>query len=86
MYRSLVAVDLHERVSIYVYISSEDIEVHAYSFLMFAQGGMDDAHIEENLGRIRDIVKFLQRLLEFIVVVTAQGRDPRFYFLRFELA
>ena len=70
----------------YICKASNDAAVHAYSFLMLAQGSMDDTHIKENLGRIRDVVEFLQRLLEFIVVIAAQGRDPRFYFLGLELA
>jgi hypothetical protein len=42
---------------------------------------MNDSHVEENLGGISDNLEVLQRLVEFIVVVPAEGRDPRFYFL-----
>ena len=47
---------------------------------------MYNTHVEQNLRRIRNTIEFLQCLLELIVVVSAQGRDPRFYFLDKELA
>ncbi len=49
---------------------------------MLAEGGVDDAHVEEDLGRVGDSVELQERLVELIVVVPAQGRYPRFYFLR----
>lgn len=42
----------------------------AYCFLMFAQSGMDDTHIEENLARVGDLVELSKGIVEFIVVIT----------------
>lgn len=53
----------------------------AYSFLMLAKRRVDDAHVEQNLARIGDLVEFAKRVVEFIVVVAAEGRDPRLDFL-----
>jgi hypothetical protein len=48
---------------------------------MFTQGSVDDAHVEKNLGRVRDLLEILQGFVELIVVVTAKGRNPRLNFL-----
>lgn len=48
---------------------------------MFTERGVDDTHVEKDLGRVRDVVELLQRLLKFVVVIAAQGRYPRLYFL-----
>ena len=48
---------------------------------MLAQRGVDDAHVEEDLGCVGDLLELLQRLVELIVVVAPQGGDPGFYFL-----
>ena len=42
---------------------------------------MDHAHVEEDLGRVRDLLKLLQCGLELIVVVLLQGSHPRYDFL-----
>lgn len=42
----------------------------AYCFLMLAQSGMDDTHVEENLARVGDLVKLSKGIVEFIVVIT----------------
>lgn len=52
-----------------------------YSFLMFTEGGMDDPHVEEDLGGIGDLLKLAQCLVELIVVIPPQGGNPGFYFL-----
>lgn len=48
---------------------------------MFTKSGMNNTHVEKNLGSVCDVVEFFQRILKFIVVVSAQGRYPRLYFL-----
>ncbi len=48
---------------------------------MLAKRRVDDAHVEQNLARIGDLVEFAKRIVEFIVVVAAEGRDPRLDFL-----
>lgn len=52
-----------------------------YSFLMLAQCGVDNAHVEENLARIADLVKFAKSIVELIVVITSQGGYPSLDFL-----
>lgn len=52
-----------------------------YGLLVLAKGGMDHAHVEEDFGGVRDLVELAQGVLELVVVVAAQGRDPGFYFL-----
>ena len=79
MYRPLVAVDLTQNVSIER--CRKRMEIYPYSFLMFTERGVDDTHVEKDLGRVRDVVELLQRLLKFVVVIAAQGRYPRLYFL-----
>ena len=63
--------DAHDRNSLLV----------TYSFVVFAQRSMDDATVEEYFRGVGNIVKGLQRLLEFIVVVMPQGGDPSLDFL-----
>ena len=48
---------------------------------MLAESGMDDAHVEENLRRIGNLLELLQCLVELIIVVAPQGGDPGLYFL-----
>lgn len=42
---------------------------------------MDDATVEENLGRVRNAVEALQGLVEFVVIVVAEGCHPGLDFL-----
>lgn len=42
---------------------------------------MNYTHVEENLGGIGDAVKLFQGVVELIVVVTTQGRNPCLDFL-----
>lgn len=53
-----------------------------YCFLMLAQSGVDDAHVEQNLARVGDFVEFAKSIVELIVVVPTQGRDPSLNLLR----
>lgn len=48
---------------------------------MFAQRSMNDTHIEENLAGVANLVEFAQCIVEFIVVVASEGRDPSLDFL-----
>lgn len=48
---------------------------------MLAESGVDDAHVEQNLGRIGYCVELLQCLIELVIVVAPQGGDPGLYFL-----
>jgi hypothetical protein len=52
-----------------------------YSLLVFSQGCVDDAHVEQDLGCVANLVELPEGLVELIVVVAAQGRDPRLDFL-----
>jgi hypothetical protein len=49
--------------------------------LVLAERCIDDAHVEQDLGGIRDPVKGLERLIELIVVVELEGLDPCLDFL-----
>jgi hypothetical protein len=42
---------------------------------------MDDAHVEQDLGCIRNLVEPLERFVELIVVVVLEGLDPSLDFL-----
>ena len=42
---------------------------------------MDDAHVEENLAGVGDLVKLSQSILELVVVIATQGRNPGLDFL-----
>lgn len=48
---------------------------------MFAQCGMNYAHVKENLARVTDLVEFSQGIVKLIVVVAGQGRYPSLDFL-----
>lgn len=52
-----------------------------YSLLVLAECRIDHAHVEQNLGGIRDPLKGLEGFVELIVVVVLEGLDPSFYFL-----
>lgn len=52
-----------------------------HGFLVLAKRGMDDAHVEQDLGGLGDPVKLLQCLVELVVVIPREGGDPGFYFL-----
>jgi hypothetical protein len=56
------------------------------SFLVLSECRVDDTHVEENLGRVSNLVELAQGDVEFIVVVGPQGSDPGFDFLRRLLA
>lgn len=43
---------------------------------MLAQSGVDDAHVEEDLAGIANLVELGKSFVEFVVVVATQGRDP----------
>ena len=58
-----------------------EVAVVSYRLLVLAEGGVDDAHVEQDLGGVRDPVKGLQRLVELIVVVELEGLDPCLDFL-----
>ena len=49
---------------------------------MFAESGVDDAHVEENLARVADLIELAERIVELVVVVAGQGRNPSLNFLR----
>ena len=48
---------------------------------MLAEGGVDDAAVEEDLGRVGDGVEVFEGLVELVVVVAGEGGDPRLDFL-----
>lgn len=52
-----------------------------YGLLVLAEGGVDDTHVEQDLGGVGDGLELPKRIVEFIVVVTAEGRDPCLDFL-----
>ena len=58
-----------------------EVAVVSYRLLVLAEGCVDDAHVEQDLGGVRDPVKGLQRLVELIVVVELEGLDPCLDFL-----
>ena len=47
-----------------------------YSFLVLAECGVDDTHIEEDLAGVADLVEFIEGVVEFVVVVAGKGGDP----------
>lgn len=53
-----------------------------YRLLVLAESGVDDAHVEEDLARVADLVELAERIIELIVVVAGQGRNPGFDFLQ----
>lgn len=48
---------------------------------MLAESRIDHAHVEQDFGRIRNLVEGLERLVELIVVVEFEGLDPCLNFL-----
>lgn len=80
---ALVALDLEGRKSARVRTScvSGDGAGPSYSLLVLAESRIDDAHVEQDLGRVRDLLERLERLVELIVVVELEGLDPCLYFL-----
>lgn len=49
---------------------------------MLAEGGVNDANVEEDLGRIGDLLKLLQGFVELIIIVPSECRDPSLNFLK----
>lgn len=54
---------------------------NTYSFLVFAQSGVDDTHVEEDLAGVTDLVKLLESIIELVVVVVTKGGNPGLDFL-----
>lgn len=52
-----------------------------YSLLVLTQRRMDNSHVEEDLGGVGNLFEFLQRGVEFAIVILREGRDPSLYFL-----
>lgn len=52
-----------------------------HGLFVLSQGGVNHAHVEENLGCVGNWLEILQCLVELIVVVPREGGDPTFYFL-----
>lgn len=50
---------------------------------MFAQRGVNHAHVEEYLAGVANLVELAERIVEFIVVVASKGSDPSLDFLNF---
>ena len=48
---------------------------------MLAEGCINDAHVEQDLGCVRNPVKGLEGVVELIVVVELEGLDPSLDFL-----
>lgn len=48
----------------------------AYSLFMLAESGVDDAHVEPDLGSLGNRLERLQRPVKLIVVVEFEGLDP----------
>ena len=48
---------------------------------MLAESGMNHAAVEQNLGRVGDLVKDLQCDVKLVVVVAGEGCHPGFDFL-----
>ena len=84
---SLVALDLDQTSSARLPSKpGDDWDGATYGLLVLAERCVDHAHVEEDLGRVGHLLKLPQRLVELIVIVPAQGRNPRFYFLSWLLA
>lgn len=52
-----------------------------YSLLVLPQRGVDDAHVEQDLARIGNLVKLAEGIVELVVVVASEGRNPGLDFL-----
>jgi hypothetical protein len=50
--------------------------------LVLAESSMDDAHVEEDLAGVGDLVKLSQSIFELVVVVATKGRNPGLDFLK----
>lgn len=48
---------------------------------MLAKGGVDDAHVKQNLGGVGNLLEIAQCLIELIIVVPRERGNPCFYFL-----
>lgn len=48
---------------------------------MLSKSRMNNTTVEQNFGGIGDAIKFLQRLVEFVIVIVAEGRYPSLDFL-----
>lgn len=48
---------------------------------MFTYRSVNYTYIEENLACTREFLKFFDRGIELIVIISSQGRDPRLDFL-----
>lgn len=53
-----------------------------YGLLVLTERGVDDAHVEQDLGGVGNGLKLPKRIVELIVVVAAEGRDPCLDFLK----
>jgi hypothetical protein len=73
--------NIQPRARQHLTVSGFEGRMFAYSFLVLAEGRVNDSHVEEDLGRIRDVFEVAQCLLKLIVVVPAQGRYPSLNFL-----
>lgn len=78
---ALIAFDLRQSSVLGTLVQCGATVVGAYSFFMLAQRRVDYAHVEPDLGRVRDLLKCLERLVELIVVVVLESLDPCFDFL-----
>lgn len=54
---------------------------YPYRLFVLTEGRVDHTHVEKDLGGVRDPIKGLKRLVEFIVVVELEGFDPCLDFL-----
>ena len=52
-----------------------------YSLLMLSECGVDHTAVEQDLGRVGDLVEDFQCLVEFVVVVAGEGCHPGLDFL-----
>ena len=53
----------------------------AYSFLVLAEGSMNNAHVEEDLARVGNLVELGNSIVELIVIVARERGNPRLDFL-----
>lgn len=53
----------------------------AYCFLMLSQSSVDDTTIEEDFGRVWDIIEDVESLLIFLVIVMRESLYPGLDFL-----
>lgn len=43
---------------------------------MLAEGGVDDADVEENLAGFSNLLELFDSIVKFVVVVSSQGSNP----------